>query len=224
MNDIHETLAQTNLFRNVSGADIMRILSHTHYQRKQFAKDQLIALSGDKCNMLYIIIEGSVRGEMIDFSGKVIKIEDIKGPETIASAFLFGNDNKLPVNITANNDVEMVFISKESLLKVFQQNKQVLLNYLDAISSRTQFLTQKMKFLSFKTIQGKMASYLLSMLNENQTEIEIHKTHTELAILFGVTRPSLGRVFAEMEQSGIITVNKRNVKICDIKRLKALAV
>ena len=224
MNDIHETLARTNLFKDVPKPEILRILSHTHYQRKQYEKDQLIALSGEKCNQLFIILKGSVKGEMIDFSGKTIKIEDIKGPETVASAFLFGNENKFPVNISATDDVDMVFISKESLLTVFRQNKQVLLNYLNVISSRTQFLTQKMKFLSFKTIQGKMANYLLSILSENQLEIEMPKTHTELAILFGVTRPSLGRVLAEMEHSGIITVQKRKIKICNLEKLKALAI
>lgn len=219
-----ETLSKTNLFRNVATNDIFKILSHVHYKMKHFEKDELIAISGEQCTQLLILLNGSVRGEMIDFSGKSLKIEDIKGPETVASAFVFGNENRFPVNITANESVDIVFISRDSLLKVFQDNKQVLLNFLNAISTRSQFLTKKMKFLSFKTIQGKMAHYILSLVTKGESMVvELPKSQTELSIIFGVTRPSLGRVIAEMEEKGIIEMDKRTVKLKNIKALKKLA-
>lgn len=225
MPEIQETLSKTNLFRNVGTNDILKILSHVHYKVKHFEKDELIALSGEKCNYLLILLNGSVRGEMIDFSGRSIKIEDIKGPETVASAFVFGHENHFPVNITANESVDIVFISRESLLQVFQDNKQVLHNFLNAISTRSQFLTKKMKFLSFKTIQGKMAHYILSLVKKDESMvIDLPKSQTELANFFGVARPSLNRVLSEMEEEGIITVDKRKIKIHQLEKLKGLAV
>ena len=45
------------------------------------------------------------------------------------------------------------------------------------------------------------------------------KSHQELAEFFGVTRPSLARVFAEMQDEGIITVDRRAISIINRNKL-----
>ena len=54
------------------------------------------------CNRLVILTQGSVRGEMIDYSGRLIKVEDIAAPRALAPLFLFGEENRFPVEVTAN--------------------------------------------------------------------------------------------------------------------------
>lgn len=66
-----------------------------------------------------ILLKGSVRGEMIDYSGRLIKVEDIIAPRAIAPLFLFGADNRYPVEVTANEATEVFEIPKESVLKYF---------------------------------------------------------------------------------------------------------
>lgn len=224
MNEVHEILTRTRIFHHVSSQDILKILSHVHYQVKHFEQDEILALSNETCRNLMIVLNGSVRGEMVDYSGKAIKIEDICGPDTVASAFIFGKDNVFPVDITANEPTDVLYINKESLLGIFQDHKQVLLNFLNIVSSRSQFLTEKMKFLSFKSIQQKLAYYLLSLAKDNETMIELTKSQTELAVIFGVERPSLGRVIARLEEKGIIEIDKRQVKLKNVDALKKLAV
>ena len=67
-----------------------------------------------------ILLKGSVRGEMIDYSGRLIKVEDIIAPRAIAPLFLFGADNRYPVEVTANEATEVFEIPKESVLKLFR--------------------------------------------------------------------------------------------------------
>ena len=86
---------------------------------------------------------------MLDPSGKSIKIEDIMAPYPIASAFLFGQRNQFPVNVTANDEVEVFYLSKNSVVEMFQKNKVFLTNYLNSISNRSQFLANKLMFLNF---------------------------------------------------------------------------
>ncbi len=59
-----------------------------------------------------IVISGIVKGEMVDETGKVIKIEDIPAPGALATAFLFGNRNRFPVNVVALSDGELLIIEK----------------------------------------------------------------------------------------------------------------
>lgn len=215
-------LAKCPVFRTIPENELNGLLQKIHFQIKNFSKDDIVVFSGDKVSHLYIIMNGSVKGEMIDYSGKTIKIEDIEAPKPLATAFLFGNENKYPVTVTANNEVQILAIPVEEFLKLLQLNAQILKNYLHIITTRAQFLSKKLHFLSFKTIREKVAHYLLQQAGENLRSIELKNTQQQLADLFGVTRPSLARVFGEMQKDGLIKMEKKTVTLMDKHKLNEL--
>jgi len=217
-----EILTGTNLFNGIVAANIEKLLSKTTYRIKKYSKGQVIALMGETCESLSILIEGSVKGEMLDFSGKTITIEDIKAPDPIAPAFIFGSNNKYPVNIIANQQTKLLIIHKDELIKLLQSDIIILKNFLRIISSRAQFLSNKIKFLSFKTIKGKFLQYLLKHGKKDRNEIVLQRTQTELAESFGVTRPSLARAIAELEKDKIIETNKKKINILNWEKLNSL--
>jgi CRP/FNR family transcriptional regulator, dissimilatory nitrate respiration regulator len=101
-------------------------------------------------------------------------------------------------------------------------NAQVLKNYLNSISTRTQFLSQKLHFLNFKTIREKVAHFLLTQAGDKFHSIELKNTQQQLADLFGVTRPSLARVFGEMQKEGLIKLEQKTVTLLNKKKLNEL--
>ncbi len=199
-----------------------KLLQQIHYQVKKFEKDEVVVHAGDEVTFLYIILSGSVRGEMIDYSGKTVKIEDIEAPKPLASAFLFGKENKFPVTVTANNNASLLAIPVAEFLKLLQLNTRLLRNYLNNISTRAQFLSQKLHFLSFKTIKEKVAHFLLKQAGEKFHSFELKNTQQQLADLFGVTRPSLARVLGDMQNEGLIKIEKKTVTLLDKQRLNDL--
>jgi len=182
----------------------------------------MVAIAGEQISHLYIILSGSVKGEMIDYSGKTIKIEDIEAPRPLATAFLFGSENKFPVTVSANNDVKILAVPISEFLKLLQMDVIILKNYLNSISSRTQFLSQKLHFLSFKTIKEKVAHFLLQKAGDHLHSIELKSTQQQLADLFGVTRPSLARVLAEMQRERLIVIEKRTATLLNKEKLNEL--
>lgn len=217
---MHQKLSQSPMFRGLSPDEIKEILDRAGHSIKSFSKGQTIAQREDEVRNLCVVVEGSVKGEMVDFSGKILKIEEMYAPMPIAHAFLFGERNRFPVDVIALEDCKILFIPKPDFMRMMQQNVTILSNYLNAISNRAQFLSNKLWFLSFKTIKEKIAHYLLNISrSEVKTTIVLPKSHQELAEFFGVTRPSLARVFADMEADGIITVNRREITITDKAKL-----
>lgn len=215
-------LANCPVFQGIHVKESKKLLERINYQIKKFSKDEVIAIAGEKINHLYVVLSGSVRGEMIDYSGKTIKIEDIEAPRPLATAFLFGSENFFPVTVTANNDVKMLSVPISEFLRLLQMNRNLLINYLNSISSRTQFLSQKLNFLSFKTIREKMAHYLLHRAGDRFHSVELKSTQQQLADLFGVTRPSLARVLSEMQKERLIIIEKKTVTLLNKKKLKKL--
>lgn len=219
-----ELLTKCPLFKGIDYEEISQLLNQIQYQIKKYEKDNMIAQSGDECRSLMIMLKGSVKGEMIDYSGKAIKIEDIEPPKPLAIAFLFGENNTCPVNIVANNSVEILHLPKASVIALMQLSSTVLSNIMNIISSKTQFLSDKIRFLSFQTIRGKIAHFLLQQAGPVDGEIMLSKSQEELANMFGVTRPSLGRAIRELHNEGIIEAKGKSVKIIGrealIKQLK----
>jgi len=217
-----QLLTQCPIFRGITEKEAESLFKKIHFQIKNFSKDEVVVVAGEPVLNLHIIISGSVRGEMIDYSGKTIKIEDIEAPKPLATAFLFGMENKFPVTVTANNHVKILTIPVSEFLKLLQLNTPILKNYLNSISSRAQFLSQKLNFLSFKTIKGKVAHFLLNQAGEKFHSVELKNTQQQLADLFGVTRPSLARVFGEMQKEELIRITNKTVSLLDKKALNEL--
>jgi CRP-like cAMP-binding protein len=169
-----------------------------------------------------IVVAGIVKGEMVDYSGRVIKIEDIPAPGALAPAFLFGNRNKYPVNVMAVSDVEILIIEKSEFLKVLMTNDIILGNFLDIISNRSQFLSEKIKFLNFKTIKSKLAQYILQLAKGKKVTVRFDRTQNDMADFFGVARPSIARALGDLEDEGIILSQGKNVSVLDVARLTEL--
>ena len=218
----YQLLNECPVFKGVAENETPKLLNQVHYQIKKFNKGDIVAIAGEQISNLYIILSGSVRGEMIDYSGKTIKIEDIEAPRPLAAAFLFGENNHFPVTVTANEEVKMIAIPVPQFLKLLQKNTHLLQNYLDSISSRSQFLSGKLQFLGFKTIREKVAHYLLQNTGEKHHSLELKTTQQQLAELFGVTRPSLARVLAEMQREKLIVIDKKVVTLLNRPKLNQI--
>lgn len=213
---------QCPVFQGIPENEIKELLGKIHYQVKKFKNGEIVAIAGETVKNLYVLLSGSVKGEMIDYSGKTIKIEDVEAPKPLATAFLFGKENKFLVTVTAHVDLKILAIPVSEFLKILQLNTQVLKNYLNSISTRTQFLSQKLHFLSFKTIREKVAHFLLTQAGEEFHSVELKNTQQQLADLFGVTRPSLARVFGDMQKEGLIKMERKTVTLLKKEHLNEL--
>jgi len=191
---------------------------------KIYAKNELIVRQGDVCDSLYMLTQGSVKTEMITENGNILGIEIIKAPRPLAPAFLFSDNNHFPVDVTALEEVEIMKIPKEEILRLMMTNPDFMKQFLTHNSNRTQFLTNRLQLLSIKTIKGKIAHFLLESMTDEGKTFTINRNQTELAEFFGVARPSLARSLSELIQDGIISVDKKQFTILDSKSLRSLLV
>ncbi len=208
------------ILKNIPEDQQEKFLEDLCYNTKHYKKGDFIAYQGDDVNLLYILLTGSVKTEMILESGSVMDIETIAAPYPLASAFLFAENNKFPVDVVALEECEVMLIRKESVLIKLSSNEIFLQAYIAFNSNKTNFLSKRIKLLSIKTIKGKLAQYILERSHKSQFSLE--KNQTELAKYFGVARPSLARSLSEMIDDGIIELHKNEGKILNINKMKDL--
>lgn len=217
---MYQVLADSPLFNGLDIDQISEKLSSIHTQVRHFSAEQLIIQSNEELRGIYIVIKGAVRGEMNSYDGKVIKIEDIGPSRVIAPAFIFGGNNCSPVHISANSSSELLYIQKQEFLALLQHEPQILMNYLNIISNRAQFLTEKIKFLNFKSIKEKFAHYILSISKKkNSNCFRVEHSQEKLADLFGVTRPALARIIKLLNDDLVISTKGKEVTILNLEAL-----
>jgi CRP-like cAMP-binding protein len=217
-----EVLKASPLFKGLDIEDINSLINNSAHQIKQFSNKEVLAYSGERVEKAMIILEGKLQGEMIDFAGNSLKIEEIEPPQMVAAAFLYGPQSVFPVNLSAISDGKMLIIFKNNFTQLLSADQRVLNNYLNIVSGKAQFLSRKITFLSFKTIREKIAYYLLQHLKSGALIVEMNQSQTGLAEMLGVARPSLARTISEMEADQLIQWERNQVVILNLKSLQAL--
>ena len=216
-------LVNNPLFRGITLERLFADLEEISFHTRSYKKGEILAQQGAVCNRLVILTKGSVRGEMIDYSGRLIKVEDIAAPRAIAPLFLFGEENRYPVEVTANEPTEVIELPKSSVLSLFRKNEQFLENYMNLSANYARTLSDKLFFMSFKTIRQKLASYLLRLhKQQQQAHITLDRSQQELSDYFGVSRPSLARELAHMQEDGLLIADRKHITILQKEELVRL--
>jgi len=211
------------LFRSVPEEELGKLFSALKVTETRFAKGDILALQDEPVNRLIILTGGSIKGEMTDPSGKVVKVEDVEAPSPLAILFLFGRNNRFPVQATAREDGTAIIIPKQSVLRMLSLNETVLKNYLDISADFAYRLSSKLHFMSFRTIRQKLAVYLLALSDGKSETVKLDKSKSALAEYFGVARPSLEREIKRMEEDGLIISRRNTITLTDRQRLTGLS-
>ena len=82
-------LSNNFLFKNLEHCEIGNTIKEVNHLSKSYKKGEIIGFAGDPYEKLIIIVKGSVSCEVTDFEGKILQLETIKAPDTIAPSNIF---------------------------------------------------------------------------------------------------------------------------------------
>jgi len=108
---------------------------------------------------------------------------------------------------------------------LISKNSSLALNMLAILSKRLRHFTVQIENLSLKEVSGRLASYLITLSNE-QTEdgfVTLNISKGQLASLLGTIPETLSRIFAKMTAQNLIDVAGRKIWLKNLAGLKDLA-
>ncbi|NLZ94730.1 MAG: Crp/Fnr family transcriptional regulator [Bacteroidales bacterium] len=196
-------------------------LNEVRFTVKSYKKEEWIISQGEDFVALNILIEGKVKTVMIDEKGDFMHIENIKAPAPIASGFLFSEKSKSPVSVIAEEGSKIIAIPKNNVFKLMKRHDTFMHAILTSISNKLQFLSEKIRLTSLRTIRAKVAYFLLKE-SEGESEFKLTTSKQDIANLFGVSRPALSNVMKELHDEDIIDMERRNIKIIDRHALQTM--
>lgn len=199
-----DELKKIKLFSGCSD-ESLALLLESPYRRQDYAAGRRIFNAGDPCRSLMILTEGEVVTRMMSEEGREVLVDNLKAPILMAPAFLFSTKNVVPVDATALTDCTVWFINREAFFKFIQTEPIVLRAFLEILSNRGNFLSNKMRSFAVKGLKSRVLDY-----------IEAHgciSSVSNAAQQLGVTRPSLSRVLADMISDELLVKDDDGYKI-----------
>lgn len=220
MENIIALLKNIDMFKCFTKENLISIFKNNNV--KDYKKYSVIYMQNEKCDSLDVILGGVITIKKIDSEGNVLSINDFTNGDVIGENLLFSLDNKYPHTVSAKSDVTILHVNKNLVLKLCQENKCFLINFLQSLSNKTLFLSRKIA-LSMKTLRQCIIEFLLYEYYAQKTnKIELKMTKKDLADKFGVQRTSLSRELNKMRQDGLIDFDNKYIIINDIKLLNNL--
>ncbi|WP_294067838.1 Crp/Fnr family transcriptional regulator [Proteiniphilum sp. UBA1028] len=212
-------LSYCPLFKGLSQGEHDQFLDRNVKEVLTYKKGETIVLQGEPIRSVMLLVQGSVRTEMITMEGNVLNIDILEAVIPLAPAFIYGAKKSYPVDVIAAEPCVFLKISKDAWLNEMAGNKQLLTNFLTMNADLTFFLTNKLQMISLKSLRKKLATFFLEKTTVEQDSFTLKRSRTQLAEYFGVQRQSLARSLKEMEDDGIILLKGRTVKVLDRNRL-----
>jgi len=195
-------LENCRLFKGLAHGRMMGILGRVRYGVREYPKGGLVAARGDECDRLRVVISGRLRTEMTDADGRVVEVELLPPSRCVAPGFLFGDRHRYPVDVWAHTDCRLCSMERSAVIALFRMEEKVMINFMDMVSTRAQFLAGRLRALSFGTIREKVLAYLKDLPRGPDGLTRLDRNIEELSEFFGVARPSLSRVLGELEREG----------------------
>jgi CRP/FNR family transcriptional regulator, dissimilatory nitrate respiration regulator len=151
--DDTDILTRSSLFRGIAVGKIEGMIRSANPAEKQYRTDEVVAFAGAPYERLLLILEGVLATEIVDYSGKTLKMERFRESQSIAAGILFATDNTLPVRIFAESDSRLLAFSRAAVLSMCRDNPVFLENFLQTGGDRVKLLAAKLRFHQFNTIK-----------------------------------------------------------------------
>jgi len=192
---------------------------------RHFTKGELIFSEGEQGDGFYVVTAGMVKIFKLSIEGKE-HIMRIVGPgESFGQVSVYAG-RTFPAAAQAIAKSNLLFLPRNAFVDLITHNPSLALSMLASLSMRLREFTVHVERLALKEVPGRLAAYLIHLVDEQASEpelVSLNISKVQLASLLGTTPETLSRILSQMADSGLIEVKKRDIRIMDYQGLEELA-
>ena len=201
----------------VENETITHFLAHCH--RRRYPSKSLIIYAGDKPDVLYYIVEGSVTVLIEDNDGHEIVLAYLNAGDFFGEMGLFG-DEAPPRSafVRARTQCELAEISYDRFRNLSEKDPKILFELASQMALRLRKTSRKVGDLAFMDVTGRVARTLIELCKEpdamtHPDGMQIRITRQELGRIVGCSREMVGRVLKALEEQELITASGKTIVV-----------
>ena len=215
--DIPSLLRRIPLFSELSEADIQLVARYT--RERQVARGEVLFQRGDLPHGFYFVVSGQVKLAFSSSQGRE-KVVEIVGPmQSFGEAVMFMN-HPYPVFAEALSETVLVHVGQAVVSELIDQDSTFARKLLAGMAIRLHGLIQDVETYSLRSSTQRVIGYLLQVAdNDAPCEIALPTSKQVIASRLNLTPETLSRIFHDLSDAGLITVQGKRVSLHDPVRL-----
>lgn len=212
------------MFSKKSKEAILDIFRDTNYTIKKYSKNDIIAIEGDTCTSIGLVLEGNVDIKRM-LGSKVVHLSSFSKGGVFGEIIAFSDVNLYPATVIASSLSQIMFIDKKDFIKFCTHNEEFLGMFLNTLTNKIFLLNNSITNLTFNSIRQKICNFLISEYKiQKSKNIKLNITKEKLSESLGVTRPSLSRELINMKDDGLIDYNRSHIIILDLESIENILI
>ncbi len=193
---------------------------------KSYQKSDVILSEEESGNSMFFIVEGSVK-VLRSYDEKEIIISHLGPGDFFGEMAILDGMGRSATVISLENS-KVFILQRNEFLDLLNSHSEVSINLLRELSIRLRNATNKIKALSLKDAEGKVATVLLQLANDvgkiKQGVVEIDNLpyQQELANMAGTTRETISRTLHSFAKKGMIEIESSKIRILNYEHFQNL--
>ena len=214
------------LFDSITEEEQRKMLTCAAAKEKSFAAGDYIFRQGDNPKNMYLVTKGSVMIAKDFITGKRNVLFMVYEKDVFGEMFAFSNESQFWYDAIANEPTTVLEIPFGFFFgfceNACRKHQVIVKNMLGIFSKKSFMMTKKLYLLSGKTLKERISMWILDNAGKNDS-FKSDMNREELSDYLGTTRPSLSRELMNMQDEGLIKVDRSLFKILDRESLEFFA-
>ena len=177
-------------------------------ENKTYKKGETIFYENDVCLKIGIVISGEISIKSYFSDGKEVIYNTLSKGQMFGNNLIFSSNPYYRGDVVCEQNAEISFLSKESLIRVLRNDEDFLIEYLNEQSDFSKTLNFKIKLLTISSASDRLLYYLT--FNKNKIT---YKSITKLANELYLTRESLSRTIKKLKENKIIKAHSKTITL-----------
>jgi CRP/FNR family transcriptional regulator, cyclic AMP receptor protein len=215
-------LARVPVFETLGPEDLARVAEVSVPRR--FGAGEVVFRAGDASDTCYVVRSGHARAIREHPDGRSIALAQF-GPHDLFGELAMFDDETRSATVEAIDDLETVAVLGADMRRLMREHSDIAVKLVMSLGRRLRAANERLARQSFQTVQSRVASVLVQLVEEARSEgagdgaVLLTATQADIAQLAGSSRESASRFLATLERAGVIAQGRGRLVVQDADAL-----
>ena len=211
-NQLKEQLQNNPFFSGLDGETLDLLLQGAVW--RTYAPSETIVFEGEQGLGFYYLQAGWLKAVKIAPNGREQVLSFIEAGNTFYEVGAF-SDQPNPATVIALEAASVWLIRREAIMALVRERPYFAEFILAKMANRLHYLVSLVTDLSLRPVKGRLARLLLESAEDDILHRPKWYTQSELAARLGTVPDVVQRALRELENEGLIEVQRRTIRILD---------
>jgi CRP/FNR family cyclic AMP-dependent transcriptional regulator len=195
--------------------------------RKNYRKNDVILMEEESGTALFVIVAGKVKVARSSNDGREVILTILSDSDFFGEMAILDGLTR-SATVTSIEETELFLLQRNDFMNLLHEHPEISVALLQEMTKRLRAADMKIKALSLKDAEGKVATVILQLADDigkiKQGKVEIDKLphQQDLANMAGTSRETISRTLHSFAKKGLVELEGSKLKILDYEKFKGM--